>query len=160
MSMFVNEEKPTREIGTTYGFYDESMSCYGDDELYNLWMDAFNYMSLVAIVNDMFYCAHGGFPRLLASIQKPINIEKASKKVQHIVEDILWSDPIDSKVSFVESDRGKGVNYGYFAVCEFLHKCGLRGIIRGHSVAENGVFSLFKHMVITVFFFRFISQRY
>ena len=142
------------EVCHSYGFKDELESNYKNKFLIDQFCNVFAYMPLGAIINDSIFCVHGGLsPQLhsvsqLESIDRPIRTFSSNK----LVEDILWSDPaLDINDNFIESNRGRGFDYGLFPLMAFLQENNLKHLIRGHQCVMNGVFHNFHHLLTTVF---------
>jgi diadenosine tetraphosphatase ApaH/serine/threonine PP2A family protein phosphatase len=96
-------------------------------------------MPLVAIVQNRFFCVHGGLGRAIRTVNQ---IEDF---VRPIVDDLkpigvkalLWADPSDSCPRFGPSPRGgDDGRYGYLAVRDFLQENSLEYIIRAHECVD------------------------
>jgi len=60
-------------ITQVYGFYDECMRKYGNTNVWKYFTDVFNYLPVTAVVENQFFCLHGGlspFIDTLDSIRK------------------------------------------------------------------------------------------
>jgi protein phosphatase len=151
-----NHESPMTNY--YYGFYDEVSGSYGEEK-YQDFVDLFSSMPYAALVND-FLMVHGGIARDLRSVEEikslPLHDRDPSNQV---ALEILWNDPRDMISGFVPSARGPGIFYfGYDVTQDFLERNGLRGIIRGHEVAD-GFRSDMEGRVITVFSSRYHRMR-
>ena len=142
----------TREVCERYGFRDELIDTYGNDELWTSFTRMFEYLPLAALVGPDIFCVHGGItPELetidiIDEIQRPIDGED-SELVQHL----LWADPSTEYVEFSPSRRGKGITFGVDAVNDFFARTGIRRIIRAHQCVEEGVEASLGGSCITVF---------
>jgi serine/threonine-protein phosphatase 4 catalytic subunit len=64
----------SRQISQSYGFYDECIRKYGSMNVWKYCTEAFDYMPLVAIVDNSILCVHGTiFNKKLAGLSPSIN---------------------------------------------------------------------------------------
>ncbi len=155
-----NHESPLTNY--YYGFYDEVTVKLGGGA-YEKFKEFFSLMPISAVVNGWF-AVHGGLPGLPnqegemeLAIRRPSEInEKVSLPDENpdnpIALQLLWNDPREMKeYSFLPNVRGDGIYYfGVKPTEEFLKGDNLKGIVRGHEVA-NGVRVLMEGKVINVF---------
>jgi diadenosine tetraphosphatase ApaH/serine/threonine PP2A family protein phosphatase len=126
-----------RRIADLYGFRQELSAEY-PESVFDDICTTFSWMPLVAIVQDRFFCVHGGIGpsiRTIATIEaiaRPILVDTADN-----VKPLLWADPCDTVSSFAGSLRGDTTVYGPEAVLRFLHANHLEGIIRGHECVDS-----------------------
>ncbi|KAI3939976.1 hypothetical protein MKW98_029752 [Papaver atlanticum] len=71
----------SRQITQVYGFYDKCLWKYGNANVWNTFMDLFNYFPLTALVGLERFCLHGGLP--------------PSSPPEGPMCALLWSDPDD-----------------------------------------------------------------
>ncbi len=144
---------------------------YGDDgeNVFNRFNNAFNYLSLAAVVNDDTFCVHGGISHELNyinqinDIEKPLDYEQLSIKdffdnmkdpgsYNSLAIDLLWSDPCESLKEFISSNgRGAGQMYGRNVTKAFLARNNLRRIVRAHEVVDGHADVFGDGSVITLF---------
>jgi len=155
-----NHESPLTNY--YYGFYDEVTVKLGGGA-YDKFKEFFSLMPISAVVNGWF-AVHGGLPglpdqegKMELAIKRPSEInEKVSLPDENpdnpIALQLLWNDPREMKeYDFLPNVRGEGIYYfGVKPTEEFLKGDNLKGIIRGHEVA-NGVRVLMEGKVINVF---------
>lgn len=132
----------TRSLTMSYGFYDECLSKANED-VYNDFIDLFDELPLVALLNGTIFCTHGGISKMAQDICKIIMLSKPKqgdkRKKRQIVHDLLWSDPSISTDFFSDNDRGSNTYvFGEKALDSFLSKNGLTCLIRGHQTCTNG----------------------
>ena len=139
-------------VNAFYGFHDTVMAIYDDEELYEAFNSAFQYMPLACILNHSLFCVHGGLsPKLqkaedLESIQMPIT------EINDMMNDLLWSDPTENKSCiYMDNKRGQGHLFGSTATKALLHNSHLTKVIRGHESTPDGVEKSQKGRVYTVF---------
>lgn len=164
-------------VNTMYGFKAQVIAEY-DEDIYNLFNEAFSWMPLAGILNDNIFLVHGGIcPALkkvsqIDELQRPItrfdndlvvSLENENpppvldSREPTLIEGMMWSDPCEDTQWFKDSLRGKGDFYGSSAVKYFLNLNNLRCIIRGHECV-NGIRRHLNHQVITVFSSSLYSQ--
>lgn len=138
-------------VNSVYGFYDKLVEVGYTEELYEKFNTVFNYLPLVAILNNKYFCVHGGISKDLTSFDL-LNIEKpiVDDNDNTMLNDLMWSDPTPNASLYLQSNRGKGNEYGRIAVEEFLKRFKLIGIIRAHQMVD-GIYHCFSRMVTTVF---------
>ena len=155
-----NHESPLTNY--YYGFYDEVTVKLGGGA-YEKFKEFFSLMPISAVVNGWF-AVHGGLPglpnqegKMELAFKRPSEInEKVSLPDENpdnpIALQLLWNDPREMKeYDFLPNVRGDGIYYfGVKPTEEFLEGDNLKGIIRGHEVA-NGVRVLMEGKVINVF---------
>jgi len=49
-----------KEINKIYGFYDECLKKYGNENIWKYFTDVFLYLPLTAIIEGQLFCLHGG----------------------------------------------------------------------------------------------------
>lgn len=83
-------------ITQVYGFYDECMRKYGNTNVWKYFTDVFNYLPVTAVVENKFFCLHGGLSPFIDTLD---NIRKLPRVGEVPNEgpmcDLLWSDPDD-----------------------------------------------------------------
>ena len=128
----------TTEMTSMFGFQQECTKKL-NASMWSIFCDTFEYMPIAAIVEDKFFCIHGGISPQLDSVQqirdmtRPLHIPQRG-----LLTDLLWSDPTDETFDFGISMRGNTCTYGVNAAKRFLQANNLKMIVRGHQVAENG----------------------
>lgn len=118
-----------------YGFRTECVAKY---DLYVYWKicELFEYFPLAAVVNDYYFCIHGGICPGLS-----LDRLNGADRVHEFPElgNVLWSDPTDDTEYFVKSQRGAGYLFGRTAAVEFLKRIGCQCIVRSHQLVFDGV---------------------
>lgn len=89
----------SRQITTSYGFYDECMRKYGSSNVWRLCCNVFDYLALSALVggDGGVFCVHGGLSPSIKHINQILSLDR-KQEVPHDgpMCDLLWSDPDDS----------------------------------------------------------------
>jgi len=151
-----NHESPmTNEY---YGFKSEVREKMGA-EYYEEFASMFSVMPYVAIVNG-YFCVHGGIARGLESVDQVEGLKKPDLLPEdQIAMELLWNDPREELDGFIPNVRGEGTFfYGKDVTLRFLEQNSLKGIIRGHEVADGFRFEM-DNRVITVFSSRYHKMR-
>ncbi|KAH0792110.1 Ser/Thr protein phosphatase [Histomonas meleagridis] len=134
----------TAIIPKMYGFFRECCSKY-NVILYHEFTDLFQYLPIVAIVNEHIFCVHGGISQDLHSItdlSQKSKIEDIDE--DKIISDLLWSDPSPTIHGFAPNTRGVGAFYGEDVLQKFLRENSLKILIRSHQMCQNGFNLPFK----------------
>ena len=141
----------TRAITQVYGFYDECFRKYGNPNAWKCLTDLFDVLPLTAVVEDQFFCLHGGLSPRLTTLDAIRLLERA-QEVPHegAMCDLLWSDPEETP-GWGPSPRGAGFIFGKDISQEFLHKNELKMIVRAHQLVNEGFSPTHSDMVVTVF---------
>lgn len=107
-------------------------------------MDAFDCLPLTAVMNNQYFCVHGG-------LSPEIIVLKDIERIDRFREppnfgpmcDLLWSDPaedFDRAPGMYQNNSTRGCSffYTYKACCEFLKNNNLLSIIRAHEAQDAG----------------------
>ena len=134
----------SRQLTSFFNFRNEVLSKY-DQDLYDRFMESFDCMPLACIVNQKFFCVHGG---ISPSIRYLKDLQSIDRKVEVPNRggfcDLLWSDPIDTEVgTSVEKFRHNTVRdcsffYSVTAANEFLRENRMLCIVRAHEAQIDG----------------------
>ena len=138
------------EVNRNYGFYEEIFTLYNSDTAWREFNRMFAYLPLAAVINNKFFCVHGGICKgltmnMIKDAQLPLN------RLSAMFTDILWSDPNEAIEGYNQNLRGKGCEYGVYATLSFLDSNDLNCIIRGHQCVKEGIKVLHLMNVVTVF---------
>ena len=139
-----------RNVSFTGGFYSEIMKKYKNNQIYEAFINSFNYLPFAAKVGS-YFCVHGGISPEIISISQIENLKRPIFTYQDpILTGILWSDPTLENLYFGPSPRGHGSLFGNTALIDFLTNNNLTCLIRAHECV-NGVKVLFNNLLYTVF---------
>jgi serine/threonine-protein phosphatase 2A catalytic subunit len=142
----------SKEINKVYGFYDECLRKYGNDHVWKWFTDVFAYLPLTALIDQEFFCLHGG---LSPSIDTLDNIREINRFQDAIPEgpmcDLLWSDPDDQRSGWGISPRGAGYTFGPDVSQQFIHKNKLKLVARAHQLVMDGYSYTHDRRVVTIF---------
>lgn len=140
------------EMCSKFGFMKEIEKVYGMTSVLDQTYSAFSYMSLVAIINNTVFCAHGGLGPTIKSIADLSHVRKPILNyIDPICESLVWSDP-DSEIQQYESNsRGYGYLFGKEAFDDFMSFSNLSLFVRGHECVQNGIKKQFDKKLLTIF---------
>lgn len=128
----------TSDANRLYGFFDECHKKYGNDRVWRLFTEVFNFLPLAALVENQIFCVHGG---LSPKIQKIDDIRAINRYVDiphsGAMCDLLWSDPDENKSGFNPSPRSAGYVFGQDVTETFLNQNGLKMISRAHQLVMD-----------------------
>merc|ERR1719146_225643 len=128
----------SRQITQVYGFYDECLRKYGSANVWKYYTELFDYLPLTALVENRFFCMHGG---LSPNIDTLDNVRQIDRNLEVPHEgpmcDLLWSDP-DERTGWGVSPRGAGFTFGQDVSDHFTQVNGLTLIARAHQLVMEG----------------------
>ena len=105
-------------------------------------------MPIAAVLNDQYFCVHGGISPELDSVED-VNT-KIGDRFKEIPSsglfcDLLWSDPLDeyddsneTELFLENTQRGCSYMYTYHAITQFLERNDLLCVIRAHEAQDYG----------------------
>lgn len=110
---------------------------YGDKgkEIYAHLQELFDRLHHSVIVEGNYLMLHGGLPQGISSVDE-IAYAHQTHPSKKCLEEILWSDPGESKESY-PSPRGAGRIFGKKLTMDVLTKLGVRTLIRSHQSCEG-----------------------
>jgi serine/threonine-protein phosphatase PP1 catalytic subunit len=139
------------EISRIYGFYDECKRRFSV-KIWRMFVHAFRYLPLAAVIGGRIFCAHGGLsPSLhtlqdLKKIKRPIDVPD-----EGLITDVLWSDPDPEVKGWGLNFRGVSYVYGPDVLNQFLKKNNLDLVCRAHEVVEDGYEFMENRKLVTIF---------
>ncbi|KAI5147958.1 serine/threonine-protein phosphatase 4 catalytic subunit [Enteropsectra breve] len=136
-------------INSVYGFYDEVIAKYGDQEIWEKVNEVFSYFSIGCVIDNVYFAVHGGIsPRTAISRLQRIQRFEALGK-DSIFFDIMWSDPYYQDGA-APNPRGKGFLFGEDILKQFLIKNNVQILIRSHQLAIEGFKWDFNNLCLTI----------
>ena len=134
----------SRSMTMSFNFRDECLAKY-DQEVYDSFMLLFDCLPIAAIIDNKFFCIHGGMSpelRTTKDINKLNRFREPPEK--GLLCDLLWSDPVDHargrQVQRFKFNQTRGYSYffGFDAVSQFLIFNQLTCVVRSHEVQHEG----------------------
>ena len=108
------------------------------------WTDAYDkifqlsdYLYNSVLVEERFFIVHGGLPQEARTLEDFAHAHEKYPK-RRFLEDMLWSDPVDSLQGVYPSPRGAGNLFGKNITTEILKSLGVKILIRGHEPCSDG----------------------
>jgi serine/threonine-protein phosphatase 2B catalytic subunit len=128
-----------------FTFKMECLHKYSKD-VYRAACDSFNTLPLAALMNNQYFCCHGG---ISPELKTPEDVNRINRfrepPTRGLMCDLLWSDPVedyddgDHLDTFIPNTvRGCSYAYTYKAVSQFLTRNGLLSVIRAHEAQDAG----------------------
>eukprot|EP00921_Rhytidocystis_pertsovi_P007662 GHVQ01012699.1.p1 GENE.GHVQ01012699.1~~GHVQ01012699.1.p1 ORF type:complete len:308 (+),score=27.01 GHVQ01012699.1:394-1317(+) len=140
----------SRQITQVYGFYDECLRKYGSVNVWRCCTEIFDYLALGALIDDKYFCIHGGLSPSIGTIDEIRGIDR-KQEVPHdgAMCDLMWSDPEDMS-GWGCSPRGAGYLFGADIVKQFNYQNGIDVIARAHQLVMEGYKWWFGESLVTV----------
>ena len=134
-----------QQISSVYGFYEEIIRKYGNANVWEYFIDLFDFMPLAALVEGKLFCVHGGLSPFISTIDQ-IRLIPRKMEIPRVGGfcDLMWSDPDDIE-TWLDSPRGAGHLFGWKPSDEFTHINGLELICRSHQIVMEGFKYWFKN---------------
>jgi serine/threonine-protein phosphatase 6 catalytic subunit len=140
----------SRQVSKTYGFYEEVVKKYGNSNVWNYCMELFDFMPVAAIIDDQYYCVHGGLSPDIRCIEQVRTLDRVQEvPVKGPLCDLMWSDPLDIE-NWEPNERGAGWFFGSNITREFCRINGLKKILRAHQLANEGYQYWFEESLVTI----------
>ncbi len=128
----------SKAMSEHFTFRNEVLSKYKEQEIYELFLEAFEALPLAAVVNNDYLCMHGGISPQLNDAEEINKINRfVEPPLSGILCDLLWADPVEDsqamKVNFGENkERECSVKFGLKPVKNLLKKNNFLSVIRAH----------------------------
>ena len=155
--VFLRGNHDSRTFSRMYGLYNECLQKYSNkyeaEDIYNMINELFDLLQLAAIVDNKYFCIHGGLSPDLKKLEEINKLERKKEIPENgIITDLIWSDPNEEVDEYVPSKKGAGQFYGEKAVQNFLKEnSNIEMIIRSHELVDNGYKYQFNNKLLTVF---------
>ncbi|EIN04732.1 Metallo-dependent phosphatase [Punctularia strigosozonata HHB-11173 SS5] len=162
-----------RHLTEYFTFKRECLHKYSE-RVYEACIKSFCALPVTALVEGRFFCVHGGISPQLNTFQDIARMDRFQEPGSHgLLCDLLWADPVENfghedeqpptpgrpsaagQLFLHNETRGCSWFYTYEAVCRFLDRNQVLGVIRGHEAQDAGYTMHRKHKkfpsVITIF---------
>jgi protein phosphatase len=139
-------------MNAMYGFSSEIAAQYPCGPLFDVFNAAFQWLPLVAILDDAIFCVHGGIAPLAKTVAQLRRIKRPLVSYEtEFVADLVWSDPCSDCKTCDESARGLGVQFGVKPLQEFLATLKMRLMLRAHQCVQSGIGRFEQDLLYTIF---------
>lgn len=137
---------------TQCGFSSQLHDVYDDNSILEHFITVFSYIPLVALIDKLVLCVHGGIGPSWYTINQILRLERPINDFgSDLVDSMLWSDPSLTLDAYAPSNRGTGYFFGERAVKGFINDLNISMIVRAHECIESGCQVLFDGQLATVF---------
>lgn len=148
---FLRGNHECRQLTAFFNFKNECSFKY-DLDVYEAIMTSFENLPIGGIINNAFYCVHGGLSPDMILIQEMQELDRFKEVPREgPMCDFLWSDPFEEEEGTEEGpddqqNKWFGYNetrqcsyiYGLDAVKHFLQENQLTSVIRAHEAQVDG----------------------
>ncbi len=150
-----NHEPSPILVPYPHDFTEQLMNKYGNSwrYVYSIFLEVFQKIPLIAYVPSQALLLHGGPPANVLyskSFEEAFTLDKPMVD-DSVLEDILWSDPIEQDIDYTESFRGAGKLFGFKVTEKTLKLANVDFIVRAHEPVEGGYRIDHGGHVITIF---------
>ncbi|MEM2338191.1 MAG: metallophosphoesterase family protein [Candidatus Bathyarchaeia archaeon] len=119
-------------------------------EAYTRIRELFKYLYNAVVVEDRYLMVHGGPPPEAKTLEDLAYAHMRHPK-ESLLEDLLWSDPIDTISETCASPRGAGKLFGQNVTNVALQRFGVKIFIRGHEPCMEGYKINHNGKILTLF---------
>jgi len=147
-----NHEGPQDLLASPHDLPTQFQTRFGEKwmEAYKKIVELFPYLHNSLLVKERCLMVHGGLPQQARAIEDFAYAHKKHPK-QTFLEDMLWSDPIESFEGVYSSPRGAGRLFGKDITTRVLKTLKVRILIRGHEPCPDGFKIDHDGRVLTLF---------
>jgi hypothetical protein len=147
-----NHEGPDDLLAHPHDLPQSLRKRFGEDgaNVYAKLRELFKHLYTAMIVEKLCVLIHGGIPEGAASLEDLAYAHLKHPK-ETILEEMLWSDPVENIEGTCSSPRGAGKLFGMDVTHEFLAVVDARMLIRGHEPADEGFKTNHQGRVLTLF---------
>ena len=142
------------QISQVYGFYQEVITKYRSDSLYQSFAPLFESMPIAAVIKGEYFCVHGGISESAMTLSEISRIDRFTEIPNSgSLCDLVWNDPAKDSSSFTQSGRrNAGALFGMRATDAFFAKnSGIKMVIRAHQMKKEGYEYCQHDKVLTLF---------
>jgi serine/threonine-protein phosphatase 2A catalytic subunit len=138
-------------ISQHFGFRDEVIERYGDDAIWQIYTQTFNFLPLACLVGEKILCVHGGLSPAIKKIADIETIERF-RELPHEgpMCDLMWSDP-SAQVGFHPSVREAGYQFGEDVTRNWNRANNLELTVRAHQLVMTGLEYTHNNQAVTIF---------
>ena len=113
---------------------------YGDEDVYEAFLESFETLQLAAEVNGDYLCVHGGISDRLTNLN---DINKIDRRMEPeddtLLADLLWADPARNKdadrIDYIfNEERNISCKFGKAPLKALLKRENLKALVRAHQL--------------------------
>jgi protein phosphatase len=147
-----NHEGPKDLMPSPHDLPTQFQTRFGEKwgDAYARTRDLFEHLYNAVIVEGRYLMVHGGLPQQVKTV-KDLAYAQTSRSNHDLLEEILWSDPIEIVEGVYPSPRGAGHLFGKSVTTEILRRFKVKIVIRGHEPCEEGFKFNHSGEVLTLF---------
>ncbi|ODV84327.1 hypothetical protein CANARDRAFT_236088 [[Candida] arabinofermentans NRRL YB-2248] len=142
----------TKQMTTHFTYRSECLLKHSS-EVYKASLELFKSIPIAAIMNQQFFCVHGGISKELHTLSDLDKIDRFTVDfpTSGLYCDLMWADPsTDYDTEYTGHDnsiqsmfrpnheRGCSFMFTHKAVCKFLQRNNLLSVIRAHQAQDAG----------------------
>lgn len=143
-----------KDVNSRDGFEGELQNKYGGNAIFDLFSELLATLPLAHTINKKIFVVHAGLFRkdhvTLDQLQSYRRLHVIPPR-DSLMEDMLWSDPMDRQLGREESFRGAGIRFGRDIAEKFMKENHLKMIIRSHECVDNGFQEFWDGKLFTIF---------
>ena len=140
----------TRQISMIYGMYEECLKKFGNDNVWRYMNELFDFLPICSLIDDQHFCVHGGISEKIKHLDDIRKIERINEVIgDGAFCDLLWSDPFEGN-GWSLSERGMGHKFGKDVFDKFMNDNGLKSMIRGNQVSNEGHFQIWEDRLVSL----------
>ncbi|EAY01014.1 Serine/threonine protein phosphatase PP2A-2 catalytic subunit, putative [Trichomonas vaginalis G3] len=138
-------------ISQIFGFRDEVVARYRNDDVWQTYTNTFNFLPLAAIVGEKILCVHAGLSPRIKTIDDIQKLDRF-REIPHEgpMCDLMWSDPTPTP-GFQPSAREAGYQFGPDITAGWNKENGLELTARGHQLVMSGLEYGHNNQIVTIF---------
>ena len=148
----------SQAIAKVYGFQEElTHKGLNTPEVREAFWTVFNHLPLAAVVNNKYFCVHGGISPALLNTAAPLDVIRNKVRGQDVPEeglitDLLYADPLaEPAEGFQMNPRGIGQCFGRDVLQQFLTVSNLKALVRSREYIRTGFNSVWDNTILNVF---------
>jgi protein phosphatase len=147
-----NHEGPEDLLASPHDLPWQFQSRFGGEweKAYKRIRQLFNCLYNAVFVEERYLMVHGGVPPQAKTLDDLANAHKRHPQ-ESLLEDLLWSDPVDAISETCASPRGAGKLFGQKVTDAVLQNFGVKVLIRGHEPCMEGYKIDHNGKILTLF---------
>lgn len=107
-------------------------------QVWQRFLQVFNWLPLAALVNKKVLCMHGGVSPELDSLQSIADIQRpAIVPPFGLMCDLVWADPDDKLEGWATNSRGISLSFSDQVVAALCKRVDVDLIVRGHQMTRE-----------------------